>query len=103
MTPYWLYFKANACAREERYEEAAEFASRSLEARPGYSGAWITLANALGQLGHVDEAGAAMDRALRADPEMTPEHLATRTRILAGGSGTVVEKALAGLESAGLL
>ena len=29
MVPYWLYFKANACALEERYEDAARFARRA--------------------------------------------------------------------------
>ena len=51
MVPFWLYFKANAFARQDRYEEAAEFARKSIEARPSYSGAWVTLANAFGQLG----------------------------------------------------
>ncbi len=103
MVPYWLYFKANACQREARYEDAVRFARKSVEAQPGYAGAWITLANALGQLGRLDEARAAMDRALKANPALTPQHLADQIRILAGGSQDQADKSLAGLKAAGLL
>jgi adenylate cyclase len=103
MVPYWLYFKANACQREGRYEDAVRFARKSVEAQPGYSGAWITLANALGQLGRLDEARAAMGRALKANPALTPQHLADQIRILAGGSQDHADKSLAGLKAAGLL
>jgi adenylate cyclase len=103
MVPYWLYFKANACVREGRYEEAVAFARRSVEAQPGYAGAWVALANGLGQLGRFDEAREAMDRALRANPAMTPEHLAAQIRILAGGREELAENSLSGLRAAGLL
>ncbi len=103
MVPYWLYFKANACVREGRYEEAVGFARRSVEAQPGYAGAWVALANSLGQLGRFDEARQAMDRALRANPAMTPEHLAAQIRILAGGQDELAENSLSGLRAAGLL
>ncbi len=103
MVPYWLYFKANACLREDRSEDAVEFARMSDEAQPGYAGAWVTLANALGQLGRIDEARQAMSRALRANPALTPEHLAGQIRILAGGRHELAEKSLSGLKAAGLL
>jgi Flp pilus assembly protein TadD len=103
MVPYWLYFKANACVREGRYEEAVAFARRSVEAQPGYAGAWVALANGLGQLGRFDEARQAMDRALRANPAMTPQHLAAQIRILAGGREELAENSLSGLRAAGLL
>ncbi|MCG8691577.1 MAG: tetratricopeptide repeat protein [Minwuiales bacterium] len=102
MVPFWLYFKANACMKDERYEEAADFARRSIELQPGYSGAWLALANALGRLGRSDEAREAMDRAREANPDMTPEHLAAQIRILSGEEGAD-DKALAGLRAAGLL
>lgn len=70
MVPYWLSFKANACCREHRYEEAARFAQKSVDAQPGYAGAWLTLAHALDQLGRDDEAQEAKDRARRANPAM---------------------------------
>ena len=103
MVPYWHYFKANACLREERSADAAKFARLSVEAQPGYAGAWVTLANALGQLGRIDEAREAMNRALRANPAMTPQHLATQIEILAGGRRELAEKSLSGLRAAGLL
>ncbi len=103
MVPYWLYFKANACALEDRYEDAVRFARKSLDIQPGYAGAWVALANALGRLGRTDEARQAMTRALRANPAMTPKHLAEQIRIAAGGDEEHAEKSLAGLKAAGLL
>ena len=103
MVPYWLYFKANACVRQDRYEDAVTFARMSVEAQPGYAGAWVTLANALGLLGRVDEARQTMDRAHRANPALTPRHLAGQIQILAGGRPELADKSLAGLKAAGLL
>ena len=103
MVPYWLYFKANACVREDLCEDAVKFARMSVEAQPGYAGAWVTLANALGQLGRIDEAREAMNRALRANPAMTPQHLAAQIRVVAGGRPELADKSLAGLKAAGLL
>lgn len=103
MVPYWHYFKANACVREDRSEDAVRFARKSVEAQPGYAGAWVTLANALGRLGRSDEARQAMNRALRANPAMTPQHLAAQIRTLAGGRQELAEKSLSGLKAAGLL
>ncbi len=103
MVPYWLYFKANACALEERFEDAVRFARKSLDIQPGYSGAWVALANAHGRLGRTEEARQAMTRALRVNPAMTPKHLGEQIRIAAGGDEKHAEKALAGLKAAGLL
>jgi tetratricopeptide (TPR) repeat protein len=103
MVPYWLYFKANACAREDRYDDAVRFAKKSLDIQPGYAGAWVALANAFGQLGQTEEARQAMTRALRANPAMTPEHLTEQIRVTAGGDEERAEKSLAGLKAAGLL
>ena len=103
MVPYWLYFKANACVRQGCYEDAVKFARESVDLQPGYSGAWITLANGLGQLGQNDEAREAMDRALRVNPDMTPQHLAEQIRVLADGRQELVNSSLSGLRAAGLL
>jgi adenylate cyclase len=70
MVPYWLSFKANAYCREHKYAEATVFARRSVDAQPGYAGAWLTLAYALEQLGRTDEARDATERARRANPAM---------------------------------
>lgn len=103
MVPYWLYFKANASALQERFEDAARFARRSIDIQPGYVGAWVALANALGRLGRDDEARDAMTRAQRVNPAMTPQHLAEQIRIAAGGDADYAERALSGLKVAGLL
>jgi class 3 adenylate cyclase/TolB-like protein/Flp pilus assembly protein TadD len=78
MVPYWLSFKANAHAREQRFEEAARFAAMSTDAQPGYGGAWLTLAHALEQLGRSDEAARALERARRANPALASDHAAGR-------------------------
>ena len=103
LVPYWHYFKANACVREDRYEDAVRLARQSIEAQPGYAGAWVTLANALGQLGRLDEARQAMERARRNNADLTPQHLAQQIDILAAGRSELAEKSLAGLKAAGLL
>jgi cytochrome c-type biogenesis protein CcmH/NrfG len=103
MIPYWLYSKANACVREGRYEDAVKFARMSVESQPSHAKAWDALANGLGQLGRIDEARQAMDRALRANPAMTPQHLAAQIRVLAGGRLELAENSLSGLRAAGLL
>ncbi len=103
MVPYWLYFKANACASGDRFEDAERFARKSLELQPGYAGAWVALANALGHQGRTEEARQAMDRARRVNPDMTPEHLAEQIRITASRREESAEKSLAGLRMAGLL
>ncbi len=79
------------------------FARKSLDIQPGYAGAWIALANGLGHLGRTEEARQAMTRALRANPAMTPEHLAEQIWITAGGEEERAEKSVAGLKAAGLL
>ncbi len=103
MVPYWLYFKANACVLEDRFEDAVRFAKKSVEIQPGYAGAWTALANALGSLERADEAKKALDRALQANPAMTPQHLAEQIRIASEGYDGDADKALAGLRAAGLL
>lgn len=70
MVPYWLSFKANAHCQEHNYEEAVRFARMSVDAQPGYAGAWLTLAHALDKLGRSDDARDAMARARRANPAM---------------------------------
>ena len=103
MVGYWNYFKANACSLDGRHEDAARYARRSLDIQPGYTGAWMALANALGALGRVDEAREALAGALRTNPAMTPQHLAEQIAIAAGGDTEHAEKSLSGLKAAGLL
>ncbi len=103
MVNYWLYFKANGCLNEDRAEDAERAARKSAELQPGYAGAWVTLANALGQQGKLEEAREAMERAKKVNPALTPEHLFEQIKIAGGGDAAHAEKALAGLKAAGLL
>ena len=79
MVPYWHSFKANAYCREHKYEEATRCARKSVDAQPGYAGAWMTLAYALGQLGRSDEAREATERARRANPAMASMDLSSES------------------------
>ena len=83
MVPYWLYFKANACARQEKFEDAARLARLSVDAQPGYAGAWLTLTHALQKLGRFDEAKAAFARARKANPAMVTEEMTDSDGMLA--------------------
>lgn len=103
MVNYWLYFKANACLREDRPEDAVRAAQKSTQIQPGYAGAWVTLANAFGQLGELDQAREAMEQARKANPALTAEHLFEQIQIAGGGDAAHAEKALSGLKAAGLL
>jgi adenylate cyclase len=87
MVPYWLYFKANAYARERRFDDAARLARMSVDVQPGYAGAWIALAGALYQLGRIEEAQDAVVRAQRSNPALTAEHLAHAAGMPVGGAG----------------
>ena len=75
MVPYWLSFKANAYCREHNYEDAARFARMSVDAQPGYAGAWLTLSYALDQLGHTQDAREAKERARRANPALAAQDM----------------------------
>ena len=78
MVPYWLSFKANAYCREHKYEEATRHARKSVEAQPGYAGAWLTLGYALDKLGRKDEALEATERARRANPAIASVSLSEK-------------------------
>ncbi len=103
MVPYWLYFKSVACSRQDRFEAAARHARRSTDIQPGYAGAWIALANALGHLGRTDEAHEAMDGAERGDRALTAGHRREQVKVAAGGDGEQAAGALAGVKCGGLL
>lgn len=66
--PYWYYFKACGCASLEHWEEAAEAAHKCMELQPKYLIAGIAYANAVGQLGRLEEARQVMQRLVAANP-----------------------------------
>lgn len=69
--PYWHYFKAGACFRQQNYEAAAENARKCFELQPRYLAAKMGVANALGALGRIHEARAAWSEVLSANPYIT--------------------------------
>ncbi len=103
MRPYWLYFKANACVRTGHYQDAVDHVRRSLDIQPGYAGAWVALANALGFAGQAEAARQAMQKAQQVNPTMTPKHFARQVRIVAHGNEAHIGHSIGGLRAAGLL
>lgn len=71
--PYWLYFKAGACAHQEDFAEAAASARRAAEIQPRFALAHLEYANALGMLGKHEEARAAAAKMQTLSPAITQE------------------------------
>ena len=84
--PYWLYFNAGTYTREEKWQEAADCARRSLELQPRFTIAIAEYANALGCLGRFEEAREAMSKLAAINPNASFEayigelYLTNRTR-----------------------
>lgn len=78
-----------------RYEQAIEYARKSLNLRADQPGCYRVLAAAYGYLGRRTEAGAALDKLCSISPTLTREHLSC---FLPPG---VLEKYVTGLEKAG--
>lgn len=66
--PFWHFFLAAGYAEAGDYEKSRDHARAAVGFHPGFSLGWVTLANALGELG--DSAGAvdAVERAKAANP-----------------------------------
>jgi len=58
------------------YEKAAEVASLAVQRGPNYSTGWRCLANALGQLGRLDQAREALEQFLKRTPGFSSEQVA---------------------------
>ncbi len=54
--------------RTGHYQDAVDYVLRSLDIQPGYAGAWVALANALGFAGQAEAARQAMQRAQQVNP-----------------------------------
>src|SRR5262249_11238725 len=100
--PYWLYFKATACLRQDRHEEAAGHAGRAVELNPGFTLVRAALANAQGSLGRLDEARAAWAAAVAVNPDFTPQFYESLAREVLLREERA-EKLLAGLRPALIL
>jgi serine/threonine protein kinase len=97
--PYWHYFLSGTYIRLSRFDDAAEHAQRCVELQPRFYIARITLANALGHLGRLDQARAEMAHVLSMNPYITDAVLYTEYLNIARDP-QVAELHLSGLRSA---
>jgi adenylate cyclase len=97
--PYWHYFLSGTYIRLSRFEEAAEHAQRCVELQPRFYIARITLANALGHLGRVEQARAEIAHVLAMNPYVTEAVLHTEYLNIARDP-QLADLHLAGLRSA---
>jgi predicted Zn-dependent protease len=99
--PYWLYFKAGVCARQNDYQEAADCAGRSAELQPRFTLAMLEYANALGFLGRDAEAADVAREAFALNPSVNEEAYINEL-LTAAGSLERVQPHIAGLRAAGI-
>ncbi len=97
--PYWHYFLSGVYIRLSRFEEALAHAQRCVELQPRFYIARITLANALGHLGRLDEARAEMAHVLAMNPYVSEAVLHTEYLNIARNP-QVADIHLAGLRAA---
>jgi adenylate cyclase len=82
-----------------RYEDAVEWARRSLQRKPDYVFPLDTLAASLAHLGRVDEARSVVQESLR----RTPDHAIATLRLIFGtADADLLERLIDGLRKAGL-
>ncbi len=110
MKAQWLANMSWAHYAAGRYEEAVDWVKQSVRLNPdaavAYPGltvsyAQLALASSNGQLGHIDEAGAAQAEVLRIDPGLTLEKFKLQLADL-DFDPDVIERRLDGLRKAGL-
>jgi len=95
----WLTWRGEAEFVEEKYDEAAEWARRSLQINPDFPSGLRLLAASLGQMGRIDEARAALEQLLRLVPGQTVETVRNQFLYKAPEN---MERYLDGLHKAGL-
>jgi TolB-like protein/Flp pilus assembly protein TadD len=96
---WWLHYRANADFVVERYDEAAEWARKSLQINPDFPSGHRMLASSYGGMGRIDEARVALDEFLRLVPGQTVE--TTRTQVPFKRPADL-ERYLDGLRKAGM-
>ena len=99
--PYWYYFKAGACFRQENYELAAECAKKTMELQPRYIVSHIAYANAIGALGRLDEARQLWSQVLSVNPYINQEAY-TENLLAIARTPERVEQHIRGLKLAGI-
>ncbi len=97
---YALHAVALAHFSAERYAQAVEWASRSVQTQPDFAWGYRTMAASLAHLGRLDEARQALEKAVERQPEFT---LAGGQRVLLTADAAVGERYLAGLRLAGMI
>jgi len=95
----WCMARGVGAFAAERYEEAVDWAKKSIEENPRFAGAYRVLTAACGQLGRIDEAKVALDELLRQMPGLTVQ--ATRQQVPLKRPGDL-GRYLDGLRKAGL-
>jgi len=95
----WLSLLSTGHYLARNYEKAAEVASLAVQRGPSYSNGWRSLANALGQLGRLDEAREALEQFLARVPGFTSEQAARS--LLPFRDEAVFQHWLEGLRKAG--
>jgi predicted Zn-dependent protease len=98
--PYWQYFLGAALTRQRAFGEAADAARHCVEQQPYFYIARIAYANALGAFGDPTRARAEIDRALAANPAITPDSYVQAVYLLARNDERATPH-LAGLRACG--
>ena len=97
--PIWLSLLSEGHYLARNYERAAEVASLAVQRGPNYSIGWRCLANALGQLGRLDEAREALKQFLARMPGFTSKQVARS--LMPFRDETVFQHWLEGIRKAG--
>jgi adenylate cyclase len=95
----WLAWRGEADFVEERYDEAADWARKSLQINPDFPSGLRLLAASYGQMGRINEARTALERLLRLVPGQTAETIRSRFPFRRPEN---MERYLDGLHKAGL-
>jgi adenylate cyclase len=97
----WIYLEGVGIVHflAGRYEDAVEWAQRSLQRRPGYLYGHLLIAISYAHLGRIDEARAALQKALTVEPDFS---LAAAEVMLSVWDPADLERYLDGLRKAGL-
>ena len=97
----WAHFflMAFACFAAQRYENAIDWAGRSLQHKPDWPGSYRMLAASYAHLGQLEEAHGALEESLRLHPDYS---FSTWQRTSTSVDPAVVERLRDGLRKAGL-
>jgi len=96
---YWHYFLSGVYVRLSRFDDAVAHAQRCVELQPRFYIARITLANALGHLGRIEQARTEMAHVLATNPYVNEAVLRTEYLNIARDP-QVADLHLAGLRAA---